>query len=39
VFGWLVTTAGYRTAILANAGFFVLGLVVLVPLSLRPKTR
>lgn len=35
VFGWLVIGLGYRAAILANAGFFLAGLLVLVPLALR----
>ncbi|MCU0793208.1 MAG: MFS transporter [Opitutaceae bacterium] len=36
VFGLLVAWLGYRTAILANAGFFLAGLLVLLPLALRP---
>ncbi|MEO0055923.1 MAG: hypothetical protein RLZZ50_1870, partial [Verrucomicrobiota bacterium] len=36
VFGLLAAWLGYRAAILANAGFFFLGLLVLLPLSLRP---
>lgn len=34
VFGTLATHWGYRPAIAANAGFFVLGLVILLPLTL-----
>ena len=34
VFGTLVSSLGYRTAILVNAGFFVVGLIVLIPLAL-----
>jgi UMF1 family MFS transporter len=34
VFGWLVTWAGYRTAIAVNAGFFAVGLIILLPLTL-----
>ena len=37
VFGWLVTLTGYRTAILVNSGFFLVGLVVLLPLALRSR--
>lgn len=37
VFGWLVTVTGYRPAILINAGFFLAGLLVLLPLSLKPR--
>jgi MFS transporter, UMF1 family len=36
-FGWMVTLAGYRTAIFINAGFFIAGLLILLPLSLRPR--
>jgi UMF1 family MFS transporter len=36
-FGWMVTLAGYRTAIFVNAGFFVAGLLILLPLSLKPR--
>lgn len=39
VFGLLVAWFGYRTAILANAGFFLAGLLVLLPLALRPTAR
>lgn len=39
VFGLLATWLGYRAAILANAGFFVVGLLILLPLSLRPTKR
>ena len=34
VFGTLAADLGYRPAILVNAGFFVIGLVVLIPLTL-----
>lgn len=37
VFGWLAAWQGYRTAVLANAGFFAAGLVVLLCLRLRPR--
>ncbi|WP_162525337.1 MFS transporter [Rariglobus hedericola] len=37
VFGVLATHFGFRTAILVNAGFFVVGLVILLPLSLTPS--
>lgn len=37
VFGWLAAWHGYRTAVLANAGFFVAGLVVLLCLRLWPR--
>jgi UMF1 family MFS transporter len=39
VFGLLVAWFGYRTAILANAGFFLAGLLVLLPLALKPSAR
>ena len=39
VFGLLAAWLGYRAAILANAGFFFLGLLVLLPLSLRPGAK
>lgn len=38
VFGWIATKAGYREAIFVNAGFFVIGLLILLPLSLKPRT-
>jgi UMF1 family MFS transporter len=38
VFGILAAWLGYRTAILANAGFFLAGLLVLLPLSLKPRS-
>lgn len=38
VFGVLATHFGFRTAILVNACFFVAGLLILLPLSLKPKT-
>ena len=37
VFGWLVSLANYRVAIFANAGFFIVGLLILLPLSLKPR--
>ena len=37
VFGVLATHYGYRTAIFVNAGFFLIGLVILLPLSLKPR--
>ncbi|MFA6961362.1 MAG: MFS transporter [Opitutaceae bacterium] len=37
VFGWLVTSTSYRIAIVVNAGFFLAGLLVLLPLSLKPQ--
>lgn len=37
VFGWMVTLVGYRTAIFVNAAFFVVGLLILLPLSLKPR--
>jgi UMF1 family MFS transporter len=36
IFGWLASWTDYRTAILANAGFFLAGLLVLSRLTLRP---
>ncbi len=36
IFGLLAAWLGYRAAILANAGFFLVGLLILLPLSLRP---
>jgi len=36
VFGVLATHFGFRTAILVNAGFFVTGLLILLPLTLKP---
>jgi UMF1 family MFS transporter len=35
VFGWLATWQGYRVAVLANAGFFIAGLLILLALRLR----
>ncbi len=35
-FGWMISHFGYRPAIIANAGFFLVGLLILLPLSLRP---
>jgi UMF1 family MFS transporter len=37
VFGLLAAWLGYRAAILANAGFFLVGLLILLPLSMRPS--
>ncbi len=37
VFGHLVGAVGYRTAIALNAGFFALGLLLVLPLTLRPE--
>ena len=37
VFGWLATWLGFRLAILANGGFFLAGLLVLLGLRLAPK--
>lgn len=34
VFGWMVSGLGYREAILANSGFFLVGLLLLAPLKL-----
>ncbi len=39
IFGLLSDWFGYRTAILANAGFFLAGLLVLLPLALKPAAR
>ena len=36
VFGWVATATDVRQAILLNAGFFLAGLLVLLPLSLKP---
>ncbi len=38
-FGWIVTFTDYRTAIAVNAGFFLIGLLILLPLSIRPASR
>lgn len=38
VFGVLATQFGFRTAIFVNAGFFVAGLLILLPLSLKPRS-
>lgn len=38
VFGWLAAWYGFRVAILANAGFFVAGLVILLTLKLSAPT-
>ncbi len=35
VFGWLATMAGYRVAIVATAAFFLVGLLVLLPLKIK----
>lgn len=37
VFGWIAAYHGYQTAAFANAGFFVVGLVILLTLRLRPQ--
>lgn len=37
VFGWLATWVGFRVAIMANAGFFLAGLIVLFGLKFGPK--
>ncbi len=39
VFGWLVTGFGYRAAIGVNAGFFLVGLLILLPLTLSARAR
>jgi UMF1 family MFS transporter len=39
VFGWLVTGFGYRLAIGVNAGFFLVGLLILLPLTLSARQR
>jgi UMF1 family MFS transporter len=39
VFGWLVTGFGYRAAIGVNAGFFLVGLLILLPLTLSARGR
>jgi len=36
-FGWMVTHSGYRSAILFNGGFFLVGLILLIPLALKPR--
>jgi UMF1 family MFS transporter len=36
-FGMMATAFGFRTAILANGIFFVVGLLILLPLSLKPR--
>jgi UMF1 family MFS transporter len=36
-FGWMVTQFDYRSAILFNGGFFLVGLIVLIPLSLKSR--
>lgn len=36
VFGWVAATAGFRSAILVNAGFFLAGLLIVLGLSLKP---
>ena len=38
-FGWIVTFTDYRTAITVNAGFFLIGLLILLPLNIRPAAR
>ncbi len=37
IFGWLATWLGYRVAIVANAGFFLAGLLVLLGLRFGPR--
>lgn len=37
VFGWVATMAGYRAAIFVNGTFFVVGLLILLPLSLNAR--
>lgn len=39
VFGWLAAWHGFRIAILANAGFFAAGLVILLVLKLAPSPK
>ncbi|MCC6415826.1 MAG: MFS transporter [Opitutaceae bacterium] len=39
VFGWLAAWHGYRVATLVNCGFFIIGLIVLLGLRLRPSAR
>ncbi len=39
VFGWVAASAGFRTAILVNAGFFLAGLLIVLSLSLKPGSR
>jgi UMF1 family MFS transporter len=39
VFGWLASYAGNRTAMLANGGFFVAGLLVILAVRLAPGSR
>lgn len=39
VFGWLAAYHGYQIAVLANAGFFALGLIVLLGVRLRPAVN
>lgn len=39
VFGMMATGFGFRTAILANGIFFVVGLLILLPLSLKPVSK
>ena len=36
IFGGVAWLFGFRAAILVNAGFFLVGLIILLPLSLRP---
>ena len=38
VFGWLATWLGFRVANMANAGFFIAGLLVLLGLRFGPRT-
>jgi MFS transporter, UMF1 family len=37
IFGWIAVYHGYQLAILANGGFFALGLVVLLTIRIRPR--
>lgn len=39
VFGWMISHFGYRPAIMANAVFFFVGLLIMWPLSLRPTVQ
>jgi UMF1 family MFS transporter len=39
VFGWLASLTGNRTAMLANGGFFLAGMLVLLAVRLAPASR
>jgi MFS transporter, UMF1 family len=39
VFGWIAAYHGYQVAVLANAGFFAAGLLILLTLKLRPAVN